>query len=230
MKKVLYNWKVLVLPALLLICGPASATSVLYSQGRGYAYYDPAGSDVQTPDGVIVSDQSAGRFADNFDFFQFDSGGFVITGLQLTLEFVGAGPSCPYTLCSLGENWFVRAQGSNSSAQTDDIFSQLVDSSENTQTFLYTAATDTGGADVFAHSLATKNFSFWFSEESLGDDQFLLKAALFEILGESFVSEPDTPSSVPLPAAGFLLASAVAGLTVLRKRHRIKAGTPLGLA
>lgn len=172
--------------------------------GSGPGRIDPGGNDVLATGHVTVSDQSTSRFFDSFDFSSLTYSS--IDSLTLTLSFSGAGPSfVPF------EAWAVRVQGSNASSSSDDRFAALTDAA-SPQSVTLTLAADVLGVNAFAHSLATEQLTFWFSEFTPGADSFRLVSASLTVSG--------TPAAVPLPAAGGLLLGALGGLAVLRRRRR----------
>lgn len=197
----------LAVAATLAISAPMAQAATLgtftHDYGSDPGKVDPGGNDTLTPDSVIVSDQSSSRFSDVFDFSSLSAA--AITGFDLVLSFANAGPSL-----IPGELWSVRVQGSNSSSSLDDMFRTLADIL-SPQTFSLDGSTLLAG-DAFAHSVATKTFSFWFSENTLFADRFALDSASLTVYG--------TPSAVPLPAGGLLLLGGLGGLAALRRARR----------
>ncbi|MCD5381004.1 MAG: hypothetical protein LR008_00325, partial [Candidatus Pacebacteria bacterium] len=179
-----------------------SASTLLYTELHDYGIskYDPGGNDPLKADSVKVKDSSSSRFYDSFDLSGITG---TIDRIELTLDFKKAGPFCPLGICALGETWSVRAQGSNSSTASDDSFGQLSDVL-SPQTFVYSAATDTGTIDTFLASILSGEFEFWFSEGSIWKDAFNLDTAEINVYGVSEVS---------LPAAAFLFGPALLGLS-----------------
>ncbi|MDO9639504.1 MAG: VPLPA-CTERM sorting domain-containing protein [Pseudotabrizicola sp.] len=196
------------------LLSPASAATVqlgsfTHNYGSNPGNVNPGGTDALSGNYVTVSDQSSGRFFDSFNFSALQIGA-TVESLALTLAFSGAGPN---GLFGLAETWRVRVQGSNSGASFDDYFAVLRDPN-SPQTFTLSAATDTGWINAFATSLLTGTLTFWFSEETLGADNFKLTSASLAVYGTP------APSVVPLPAGGFLLIGALGGLAALRRRKR----------
>jgi hypothetical protein len=186
-----------------------AATLGVFTRDYGSApgRVDPGGNDVLSPGYVTVSDQSTSRFFDSFDFSALSASS--IDSLTLTLSFSGAGPS--YFLFFPTEIWSVRIQGSTPAAATDDHFTTLSDAL-SPQTVTLSAATDGGGVNAFAQSLASGQLAFWFSESSLFADAFRLTSASLTVEGTP------PPAPVPLPAGGLLLLGALGGLAARRRR------------
>lgn len=204
-----------VIPALLMLLSlPVSAGligSVTHDYGIGK--FDPGGNDLLTTDSVVVSDQSTERFSDTFPFPAFTG---IVTGLELVLDFEGAGPACPLLLCFLGETWDARIQGSQPGSNGDDYFVNLVDE-QSPQSILFTSATDDGTIDVWMHSLQQSAVQLWFSELSLGADSFELNSATLNVYGETN-TRPD-PVPVPEPGSMALLGLGLAGVVTARRRR-----------
>lgn len=200
------------------LASPAAAAPLgSFTHNYGTGAYDPSGSDALSTGYVTVSDQSSVRFSDSFNFASLQPGNS-IDSLALTLTFSAAGPdgisfACGAVSFNVSECWQLRAQGANSSTQSDDYFATLF-SNLSPQTFTLSAATDTGGVNAFATSLSTGTFAFWFAEQTgnfLHTDKFNLSSAKLEVFG--------TPAAVPLPAGGLLLLGALGGLAALRRKR-----------
>ena len=188
---------------------PTSAAVLgVVTHDYGIGQYDPSGNDALTADGVTVSDQSTSRFSDVFDFSAFAGS---VTSLELQLVYNGAGPNCPFGVCSLGETWQARLQGSNSSGQNDDLFVNLANSL-SPHTIVLTPGTDVGAVNVWSHSMATSALGMWFSENSAGSDVFSLKSATLTVYGD--------PASVPEPVTVAMLGLGLIGAGVARRRQR----------
>lgn len=204
--------KTFIAAATLAITAPAMASAVTLGvltndYGTGPGQVDPGGSDIVSANSVQVSDASSGRFFDTFDLSPF--AGDTITGLALTLDFEGAGPSLIPT-----ELWSVRIQGSNSGGFVDDVFIPLADAL-SPQTITINPSTDLLTVDAFSHSVALSAFEFWFSESTPAGlfgraDEFTLNSATLEVFGE--------PAVVALPASATLLLLGLGGLAISRKR------------
>lgn len=183
-------------------------TLAVYTHDYGIGMYDPMGSDVLGADWVTISDNSTQRFSDSFDFSSLAYE--TIDRFILTLDFSFAGPAL-----FPSELWSVRVQGSNTGSAGDDLFVPLVDLLSPQPTFVGPLTDFLSGGDAFAHSVATEEFEFWFSESTsafLGADNFRLASATLQIEG--------TPAPVPLPAAGFMLLGALGGVAGLRKMRK----------
>lgn len=189
----------------------ASAATLLYDQTHDYGIgqYDPSGTANLGADIVTLDDSLPGgnRFSDIFNFSGVTG---TIESIVLTLKFAGAGPVCPGGFCFLGEDWDVRAQGSNSGAQNDDLFTQLVDG-PMVQSMIYDVSTDNTNVNVFLHSTSIKKFAFWFSENSLGDDTLDLDYANLKVYGVS---------AVPVPPALVLFLTGLGGMAMMGRRRR----------
>ena len=179
------------------LASPAAAAPLgSFTHNYGTGAYDPSGSDALSTGYVTVSDQSSVRFSDSFNFASLQPGNS-IDSLALTLTFSSAGPdgisfACGAVSFDFSECWQLRAQGANSSTQSDDYFATLF-TPQSPQTFTLSAATDTvGGDNAYAHSQSTAIFAYWFSEQTILADKFNLSSAKLEVFG--------TPAAVPLPS------------------------------
>jgi len=198
---------------------PVLLDSFIHNYGSNPGLVNPGGSDVLGPNYVTVTDQSTtavaqrDRFFDNFNLVSLI--GDTIERFELILTFSLAGPSGNQAQCFFGlpvcEVWQVRINGSNDGLRTDDFFATLV-SANSPETFALTILNDTGSRNAFAHSAATNDFSFWFSENSTRLDSFDLESARLNVFG--------TPAPIPVPAALPLMLLALGGLGLAARRRR----------
>ncbi|MFV0515720.1 MAG: VPLPA-CTERM sorting domain-containing protein [Jhaorihella sp.] len=155
-------------------------------------------------------------FDDDNDFSEFwDFSGVAYTSIdrfELTLQVSGAKDESGSFLGLPKEDWRIRAQGS-AAGPADDLFAAIVD---GTNTYTIDMASDGGGVDVFAHSVATGRFDLWLAEESsdffLPNPSITVSSARLQVFGEI--------AAVPLPAGLPLLAGALGGLVLMRRRKR----------
>lgn len=195
-----------------LLALPAQAVPVLLGEfqrdyGSDAGRVNPGGNDELSPNFVRVSDGSSSRFFDTIDFSSITGiGTATIDRLEFTISASGVGPS----LFPI-EWWAARFQGSNPSAQTDDYFVTLWDS-QMPQSIILSAATDTGSIDAFQNSVTNQALTFWFSEFTVGRDQFDLTSANLKVFG--------TLAPIPLPAAGWLMLAGLGGLGVAARRRK----------
>lgn len=205
----------IVLASAMMLTSVASA-SLLFTGVHDFTQgYDPGGNDVVSSSGVNISDQSTSRFFDSFDFSSL--GAATINSLVLTLEFDHAGPR---GYRGWREAWTVRAQGSDSGSYNDDMFTVLFDNL-SAQPIGYNPSTDISlglsDIDVFAHSVATKSFTYWFSEFSSGADDFRLQTAMLSVFGD-----PAVVTEVPAPSSAALLGIGLFGAGVIARRRKNK--------
>ena len=181
--------------------------------GSAAGKVNPGGSGQPFGNFVPVSDQSSGRFSDAFDVSALSCGS--IGHSVLTLTFANAGPSQRrFILRFPTERWQVRVQGSDdrivngANMSSDDHFATLFDA-QSPQSVTVSTATDTGPIDAVAHSAATRNFAFRFSETTTGADAFDLDKADLQVFG-----------AIPLPAGLPLFAGAAAVAFAVRRHGR----------
>lgn len=156
-------------------------------------------------------------FNESFDFSAVDYAS--VDRFELTLTIAGATDEDAFfgIIPIAFEAWKVRAQGSTSGF-SDDLFlpAGFARLEDGTIVFTIDAASDTGGADVFAHSVATGEFGFWLSEFSadrlIDNPSITVSSAQLDVFG--------TLAPVPLPAGGLLLLGGLAGLGVARARRK----------
>jgi hypothetical protein len=178
---------------------------ISHDYGSNPGNVDPGGNDTLAADHVTVSDGSSSRFFDSFVLSAF--AGDIITEFQLTLDFGSAGP---FGFLGSTENWSVRVQGSDSGGALDDMFRPLFDIA-SPQTGGLSSSTLFAG-DTFAHSVASGEYEFWFSEFSFRRDDFQLNSATLTVIGE--------PAAVPLPASFPLLLAGLGGVAALRRNRK----------
>lgn len=202
-------WRSLALAGLLglgLASGSQAAVLGVYTHNYGTGAYDPQGSDTLHNGYVQVSDTSSERFSDSFDFSGLNAA--AIDSLDLTLTYSLAGPSL-----IPGELWTVRVQGNNPAGLLDDLSVPLL-SFLSPQTITLSTLTDFGPVNAFAQSVAQQALTFWFSEWTLGGDNFRLQSASLTVNGTA------APATVPVPAAGALMLAGLGGLAALRRRRQ----------
>jgi PEP-CTERM motif len=189
----------IVLGAALLAAGSAGAAPVAsytHNYGNGAGQVDPGGSDVLGNGFVRVSDQSAQRFNDTFDFSALafntiDHFDLTLTFAETDANFLGFLPL---------EAWFTRPGG------TPDQFNafrlNVVGSTANSQTFRIDSSLD----PEFGQMVAARSFFFWFAEETALRDDFKLVSTQLTING-----------TVPEPGSLALVGAAMAGLALVRR-------------
>ena len=183
-----------------LLAGSAGAATLIYDQSL-------------TPSS---GSSSTTFYDDDNDFSEFwDFSGVSYTSIdrfELTLEVSGAKDEGGPLWGLPKEDWRIRAQGS-SSGSSDDLFAAIGD---GTNTYTIDMASDGGGVDVFAHSVATGRFDLWLAEESadwlVPNPSITVSSARLKVFGDM--------APVPLPAGLPLLAGALGGLVLMRRRKR----------
>ena len=203
--------KSLALAAVMALSSVSAQGAVLgvftYTYGTGQR--SPEGTDTLASGYVRVADNSAVRFRDVFDFSSV--GTAVIDSLQIMLSFTGAGtwPS---------EYWTLRVAGSNAATSADDYFSGGLLGLLGVQSFTLDASTDMGSVNAFLTSVTNRTLDFGFSEFTNGTDNFRLSSAVLTVNG-TVAAAAMVPSTVPLPAPGLMLLSALGALALWRRRR-----------
>ena len=200
----MFRFRGVISAALIAAAGLLPAT-----QGSAAVNYDQT-KTYPGKGGVEIVDYGVPRFADSFDFSDLNISN--VTSLDLTLAYTGLGTgTCLGMACIGNEAWFVRVQGSEPGASSDDYFQRLV---RNVPSFTVTitSATDSGSVDAFIASITNQVLTFWFSEQTTGNDAFHLASARLVINGDL--------APVPLPAAAPMLAVGLGGLALLRRRRK----------
>ena len=182
--------------------------SFTHSYGSNPGRIDPAGSDTLNPNSVTVSDASTTRFSDSISFGSLSYKS--ISYVTLSLNYSGAGPDyftrCPTCFVFWRERWTTDFLGLDDSTNADNLRTQLDGSP--VQVIKLSLAGDVGAISAFARLLATEALSFRFNEWSNGEDSFRLSSAKLEVYG----------APVPLPASGLMLAGALGGAALIRRR------------
>jgi hypothetical protein len=192
----------------LLATGTAQASSLLFSQTV---------VPVSTSGNTTFFDDD-NDFSVGFDFSTVANVG--IDRFELTLQASGARNEF-VQICLLRcrplfyEDWNIRVQGSQSGS-SDDVFASI-QNGENGYTF--TAASDVGAIDAFAHSASTGLFTVWLSEGSsdmlLRNPRITVSSLTLNVYGTAVPA----PSPVPLPAGLPLLLAGLGGMAALRLRR-----------
>ena len=203
--------KSLALAAVMALSSVSAQGAVLgvftYTYGTGQR--NPEGTDTLASGYVRVADNSAVRFRDVFDFSSV--GTAVIDSLQIMLSFTGAG-TWP------AEYWTLRVAGSNAATSADDYFSGGLLGVLGVQSFTLDASTDMGSVNAFLTSVTNRTLDFGFSEFTNGTDNFRLSSAVLTVNG-TVAAAAMVPSTVPLPAPGLMLLSALGALALWRRRR-----------
>ncbi|RKF16541.1 VPLPA-CTERM sorting domain-containing protein [Roseovarius spongiae] len=191
----------------LFVSGAASASTLIYDQ-------------------TLIPNSSSNSttfFDDDNDFSEsWDFSGVAYTAIdrfELTLEVSGAADESGWFFGHPKEDWKIRVQGSQSGPSSnpvnvnDDLFDDIAD---GTNTYTINAASDAGSVDVFAHSVATGNFTLWLAEETsdvlLPNPSITVSSANLKVYGDV--------APVPLPAGAPLLLAGLGGLALLRRRRK----------
>lgn len=179
-----------------------------HKYGSDAGRIDPAGNDTLNAKSVTVSDASSPRFSDTISFGSLNYAS--ISYVKLSLSYSGATPdfaqSCPTCFVYWRERWTTDFLGLDDSS-TGDNLRTLLDGSP-VQVIKLSLAKDIGAVTAFARLLATQALSFRFNEWSHGNDTFRLSSAKLEVYG----------APVPLPASGLMLAGALGGAALIRRR------------
>jgi hypothetical protein len=176
--------------------GAAPLASYTHNYGNGAGQVDPGGTDLLGDGFVRVSDQSAVRFSDGFNFSALAFS--TIDSFDLTLTFADINGG----LFGLLEAWYARPGGTTT---TGPFRLNSVGSTLTSQTFRIDSSLD----PQFGQMVAARNFFFWFAEGSLGPDEFRLTSAQLTVNG-----------TVPEPGSLALVGAALAGLGLTRRRSR----------
>lgn len=197
------------------VAGAATLGVYTHDYGNGGGRIDPPGGDRVRGNHVEISENQANPFFDSLDFS--DLAGSTIDSLELTLAYDRAGPTSIVGFPL--ERWLVDVQGSNGASFADDFTETLVDSA-SPLTLTLSAATDGGGVDAFATSVA--NLALGFSFDEVG----FLGAQTFRLFSATLTVNGTAAAVVPLPAPGLLLIGALGGLGLMRRRQRLRAAAP----
>lgn len=184
---------------LFLLAGSAQATPVLLGEifhdyGAAAGQLDPLGSDALAADYVSVSDQSASRFADLFDFHALDFASIAYFRLTLSVSHTG----------NLLEFWTMRP---GQSADLQWITSGS-GSSKGTQGFIIDSTTDS-----FTTAVDSGVFSLWFAELGPFAQSFRLYDATLAVYGEP-------AQNVAEPGMLALLGLSLTAALWMRRRRR----------
>lgn len=172
----------------------------------------PTSSRLQA-DRVQLDDQASdgARFNDGVDFsgLSYQS----ISAIDLTVRYESTDDVLRLGwFGSYPENWYVRAQGSGPAGQVDDDFRRLDKTAGVVaSSFTFDASSDGFFTDVFAHSVVSERFEFWFSEASVGSHTAWVHDAEITIRGTA----QESVQAVPTPGTLVLSVPAMAGLVLL---------------
>ena len=169
----------------------------------------PQGSITMLPTAAVVDDSPtgdrAGAFRDSFDLSSLAS--YVIRSLTLTLSFSGTGAAPT-------ERWYFDIYGSVQGSISDNLYTRMPEIGildTGTVSLRVDYNTDDADVDVFATALDTLKLDFGFDENVSGTaNDFLLYDAVLTVNGAAVV---------PLPAPGALLAGALLGGALWRRRR-----------
>lgn len=179
-----------------------------HDYGSNPGRIDPPGSDQVKPNSVKISDASSPRFSDSISFASLNYAS--ISYVTLSLTYSGAAPNfvqrCPTCYVYWRERWTTDFLGQDDSTNADNLRTQLDGSP--IQVIKLSLASDVGAISAFARLLATEALSFRFNEWSRDEDTFNLASAKLEVYG----------APVPLPASGLMLAGALGGAALIRRR------------
>lgn len=170
-----------------------------HNYGSGVGQFDPEGNDVLSNGFVTVSDQSSVRFSDSFNFNSVSYSS--INHFDLTLTFSNTNGAFLNP-----ELWFARPGG------TPDQYTSFKLNNAGNGTYTQSFVVDYRLVPEFNQMVNSKNFFFWFAEDTWFADNFRLYSASLDIDG--------TP--VPEPGTIMLLGAGLLGLAVFGKRRMNK--------
>jgi hypothetical protein len=205
--------------ALALVLGaavsmPASADPItLGTLDRTYGTGDsaPFAGGQLRGDRVTVRNRGNGSgFVDAFDLSGFAPG--AVSALELTLELTNVN-SRTDNRGRARDEWSILF-GADPTVATFDSFSTDLESTNRVFTVLLDATTDTTGTNVFDEIMAAQRLAFRFEDATPTRDAFQLYSASLRLVGDA------AGAVVPLPAAGWLLLTALGGLGVAGWRRR----------